>query len=102
MIALSQRPPGPFSVSTIGLGCMNLSHGYGVATSHGNGGALQNRALEFGVALFDTASLYGGGRNERLIGASIMHRRREFTQSSKCVLDLREGERVLRRVCGRA
>ena len=30
---MKQRTLGPFSVSAIGLGCMNLSHAYGVPVS---------------------------------------------------------------------
>jgi aryl-alcohol dehydrogenase-like predicted oxidoreductase len=74
---------------------MNLSHAYGVPPSAEEGGRLLNRALDLGVTLLDTAALYGGGSNERLLGSSVMHRRQEFTLASKCVLDMREGERVL-------
>ncbi len=47
------------------------------------------------MTLLDTAALYGGGRNERLIGKAVMHRRAEFTLASKCVLDMVGGKRVL-------
>ena len=30
---MQQRQLGPFTVSAIGLGCMNLSHAYGVPPS---------------------------------------------------------------------
>lgn len=32
-ITLPQRALGPFQVSAIGLGCMNLSHAYGAPVS---------------------------------------------------------------------
>lgn len=83
------------SVSAVGLGCMNLSHAYGHPPSEAEGAALLNRALDLGVTLLDTAALYGLGANERLIGKAVMHRRREFTLASKCVLDFRDGARVL-------
>jgi hypothetical protein len=67
---------------------MNLSHAYRAAVPEAHGTALLNRALDLGVTFLDTAALYGGGANERLVGKAVMHRRAEFTLASKCVLDL--------------
>ncbi|MES2441354.1 MAG: aldo/keto reductase [Pseudomonadota bacterium] len=89
------RRIGPFTVAPIGLGCMNLNHAYGVPPSPEDGARLLNRALDLGVSLIDTAALYGGGNNERLIGSAILHRRAEFTLASKCVLDMIDGKRAL-------
>jgi aryl-alcohol dehydrogenase-like predicted oxidoreductase len=94
-LTLPTRRIGPFDVSAIGLGCMNLSHAYGTPPGEAEGAALLNRALDLGVSFLDTAALYGGGANERLIGKAVMHRRREFTLASKCVLDMQGGKRVL-------
>ncbi|MEO9133160.1 MAG: aldo/keto reductase [Sphingomonas sp.] len=94
-MTLPTRTIGPFSVSAIGLGCMNLSHAYGVPPSEEDGARLLNHALDLGVTLIDTAALYGMGENERLIGKAILHRRSEFTLSSKCVLDVIDGKRAL-------
>ncbi|WP_375251133.1 aldo/keto reductase, partial [Sphingomonas sp.] len=74
---------------------MNLSHAYGTPPPEEDAARLLNRALDLGVTLLDTAALYGGGSNERLIGAAVMHRRADFTLASKCVLDLIDGKRVL-------
>jgi aryl-alcohol dehydrogenase-like predicted oxidoreductase len=74
---------------------MNLNHAYGVPPSPEEGGRLLNRALDLGVTLLDTAALYGGGENERLLGKSVMHRRGEFILASKCGLDLHDGKRGL-------
>ena len=95
MIDVPARRIGPFTVSAIGLGCMNLSHAYGVPPSPEDGARLLNVALDLGVTMLDTAALYGGGENERLIGRAVMHRRHEYTLASKCVLDLVDGKRVL-------
>lgn len=95
MIPLPQRTLGPFSVSAIGLGCMNLSHAYAPPPSAEDSARLLNRALDLGVSLLDTAALYGEGNNERLLGKAVMHRRDEFVLASKCVLDMRDGKRVL-------
>lgn len=94
-MTLPTRRLGPFTVSAIGLGCMNLSHAYGTRPSDEEGAALLNHALDLGVTLLDTAALYGMGANERLVGSAVMHRRAEFTLASKCVLDAIDGKRVL-------
>ncbi|HET9510032.1 MAG TPA: aldo/keto reductase [Sphingomonas sp.] len=91
---LPNRHVGPFTVSAIGLGCMNLNHAYGTPPDEAQGIALLNHALDLGVTFLDTAALYGGGANERLV-AKVMHRRSEFTLASKCVLDMRNGQRIL-------
>jgi aryl-alcohol dehydrogenase-like predicted oxidoreductase len=62
------RAIGPFNVQPIGLGCMNLSHAYGVPPPPEQGEALLRAALDAGVDLFDTAALYGFGANETLVG----------------------------------
>ena len=92
---LPTRRIGPFQVSAIGLGCMNLSHAYGTKPSEEEAAALLNRALDLGVTFLDTAALYGMGANERLVGKAVMHRRADFTLASKCVLDAVDGKRVL-------
>jgi len=94
-MTLPVRRLGPFTVSAIGLGCMNLSHAYAVPPSEADSVTLLNRALDLGISLIDTAALYGSGNNERLIGKAILHRRSEFTLSSKCVLDMIDGQRGL-------
>jgi len=95
MPGLPTRSLGPFAVSAIGLGCMNLSHAYGVPPRPEDAARLLNHALDLGITLLDTAALYGGGENERLIGHAIGHRRSEYVLASKCVLDLVDGKRVL-------
>lgn len=55
------------AVSAIGLGCMNLNHAYGEPPSTDYAVRLLERACELGVTHFDTASLYGFGKNEELV-----------------------------------
>jgi aryl-alcohol dehydrogenase-like predicted oxidoreductase len=74
---------------------MNLNHAYGTPPSEAEASALLNRALDLGVTLLDTAALYGLGENERLIARAVMHRKAEFTLTSKCVLDFVDGKRAL-------
>lgn len=94
-MTLPTRTIGPFAASAVGLGCMNLSHAYGTKPAEADAVRLLNAALDAGVTMLDTAALYGGGANERLLGKAVMHRRREFTLASKCVLEIVEGKRVL-------
>lgn len=76
---------GSLEVPVIGLGCMNLSFGYGAA-DESESIALLNRAIDAGVTFLDTAMMYGGGHNESLIGQALAGRRDEFVLASKCGL----------------
>ena len=95
MPTMPLRNIGPFSVSAIGLGCMNLHHAYGKGPGDAEGAKLLNAALDDGVNFLDTAAVYGLGKNERLIGQAVMHRRQEFILASKCVFDFRDGRRIV-------
>ena len=80
---MNQRQLGPFTVSAIGLGCMNLSHAYGVPPSPEQGERVLLAALDAGVTLFDTAALYGFGANETLVGRVLKSHRQNITLCSK-------------------
>lgn len=88
---MQQRTLGPFQVSAIGLGCMNLSHAYGAPVSAEQGERVLLAALDAGVTLFDTATLYGFGANETLVGKVMKLHRHKLTLASKCGL---QGEDV--------
>jgi aryl-alcohol dehydrogenase-like predicted oxidoreductase len=94
-MSLPVRQIGSLSVSNIGLGCMNMSHAYGSTVSEEDGIRLLNHALDQGITHLDTAALYGFGKNEALLGKAVMHRRKEFTLASKCVLGMFNGQRGL-------
>lgn len=83
-----RRRVGPFEVAPIGLGCMSLSHAYLPRPSDDDAERLLNRALDLGYDFLDTASLYGAGHNERLIGRALKGRRDEFVLASKCGIAL--------------
>ncbi|MBY8170700.1 aldo/keto reductase [Vibrio fluvialis] len=75
---------GQLTSRAVGLGCMNLSHAYGPATPEKQAAQLLNQALDLGYDHLDTATFYGAGANESLLGRAVMHRRREFLLASKC------------------
>jgi aryl-alcohol dehydrogenase-like predicted oxidoreductase len=81
---MKHRQLGPFQVSAIGLGCMNLSHAYGAPVSAEQGERVLLTALDQGVDFFDTAALYGFGSNETLLGKVMKPHRNRFTLASKC------------------
>ncbi|MFO7303745.1 MAG: aldo/keto reductase [Acidobacteriota bacterium] len=64
---------GP-DVSAIGLGCMGMSDFYGPA-EEARSIEVIHRALDLGVDFFDTADMYGVGRNELLVGRALRDRR---------------------------
>lgn len=92
---MKTRALGPFNVSAIGLGCMNLSHAYGAPVTAEQGEAVLMHALDRGVTLFDTAALYGFGANEDLVGKVLSKHRRHFTLASKCGMAGVDGKRVI-------
>ena len=81
---MHQRKIGPFTVSPIGFGCMNLSMGYGPRLNPDASGELLNAVLDAGYTFLDTASMYGDGYSEQMIGRYIGHRRNEYVLASKC------------------
>jgi aryl-alcohol dehydrogenase-like predicted oxidoreductase len=79
----------------IGLGCMSLSHAYGVPPSAEDGLAFLRAALDDGVQLLDTATLYGGGRNEELVGRAIAGRRDDVLLASKGGMAMVDGVKLI-------
>jgi aryl-alcohol dehydrogenase-like predicted oxidoreductase len=79
---MQKRRVGPLQVSAIGLGCMGMTPIYGepdpdecIVTMH--------RAIELGVTMIDTADMYGGGRNEELVGRALAGRRDRVVLATK-------------------
>lgn len=103
MNRMHARKIGPFDVSCIGLGCMGLSHAYGAPPEPKTAAEILLKALDLGCTFFDTASLYGLGANELLLGETLKHRRSEFVLASKCgMLRPREPDgrpEILKRTC---
>ncbi|RJP63455.1 MAG: aldo/keto reductase [Comamonadaceae bacterium] len=81
---MQQRQLGPFKVSALGLGCMNICHAYGAPVSKEQAERVLLTALDQGVTHFDTAALYGFGASETLVGQVLGQHRSQFTLASKC------------------
>ncbi|WP_066150377.1 aldo/keto reductase [Hydrogenophaga pseudoflava] len=81
---MQQRQLGPFQVSAIGLGCMNICHAYGAPVNEQQAERVLLAALDAGVTHFDTAALYGFGASETLVGKYLSKHRSKFTLASKC------------------
>ena len=78
------RKLGPFEVSALGLGAMNISMGYGARPDEAYSQRLLGEALDCGYTFLDTASAYGSGHSEEQIGKALANRRDEYTLASKC------------------
>ncbi|MEU7169816.1 aldo/keto reductase [Streptomyces morookaense] len=81
---------GP-EVGIQGLGCMGMTHAYG-PTDTDEARATLERALELGVTLFDTADIYGFGRNEEFISPFVRANRDRITLASKFAIVRREDD----------
>lgn len=71
------------SVSAIGLGCMGLSEFYGAPAQESDAVELLHRAVDLGVTHFDTAEIYGQGRNEQLLGKAFAGRWQQVVLATK-------------------
>ena len=83
--AMLSRHLGPsgISVSAVGLGCMGLSEFYGEPTPESEAVNLLHRAVDLGVTHFDTAEIYGQGRNEQLLGKAFAARWHQIVLATK-------------------
>src|SRR5215217_5256678 len=68
---MQQRKLGNLEVSSLGLGCMGMSSGYGPAKNKQEMISLIRTAVERGITFFDTAEVYGPFANEELVGEAL-------------------------------
>jgi aryl-alcohol dehydrogenase-like predicted oxidoreductase len=94
MTTVPTRHLGELAVSAQGLGCMGMSHGYGI-TDDAQSIATLHHALDLGVTFLDTSDFYGSGHNEELIARAIAGRRDEVVLATKFGFANRLGEPTL-------
>jgi aryl-alcohol dehydrogenase-like predicted oxidoreductase len=75
---------GSLTVSRQGYGAMGLSHAYGQAVDAESIKTV-HRAIDLGITFFDTATGYGSGHNETLLGQAIKGQRDKLVIASKFV-----------------
>ena len=82
-------------VSSIGLGCMGLSYGYGPAAQTEDAIRLIRVAFERGVTFFDTAEAYGPYKNEEIVGEALAPFRSQVVIATKFgfMFDANSGQR---------
>jgi aryl-alcohol dehydrogenase-like predicted oxidoreductase len=82
-------------VSSIGLGCMGMSHGYGPASDKKQMISLIHAAIDRGVTFFDTAEVYGPFVNEELVGEALAPFKGEMVIATKFGIQMVDGKQVL-------
>lgn len=75
-------------VSTIGLGCMGMSHGYGPAKDEQEMIGVLRAAVDIGENFFDTAEIYGPFVNEQLVGKALFPVREKVVIATKFGFDI--------------
>lgn len=80
---MQKRKLGNLEVSTLGLGCMSLSSGYGPVPDRKDAITVIRTAVERGVTLFDTAESYGPFINEELVGEALAPFRSQVAIATK-------------------
>ena len=92
---MNKRVINGISLNPIGLGCMNLSHAYGQPPTEKEASRLLLEAIDLGVDHFDTAALYGFGKNECLVGKVLKPIRQNIFLASKCGMTGVDDKRVI-------
>ena len=82
-------------VSSIGLGCMGMSHGYGPAPDKQEMISLIHAAIDRGVNFFDTAEVYGPYVNEELVGEALAPFKGEVVIATKFGIKIVNGKQVV-------
>ncbi len=78
------------NLSAVGLGCMGMSHAYGVSNDEESIKVLY-RALDLGINFWDTADFYGAGKNEELVSNVLSTNRDKIFLATKFGFRIKEG-----------
>ena len=80
---MTTRKLAQFEVSSVGIGCMGFSHGYGALPPEEESIRLMRKAFDMGCTLFDTAEAYGPFVNETLVGKAVKPFRDKIVLTTK-------------------
>jgi aryl-alcohol dehydrogenase-like predicted oxidoreductase len=81
-------------VSSIGLGCMGMSYGYGPPSDKKEMISVIRDSVERGVTFFDTAEVYGPYTNEELVGEALLPFRDQVVIATKFGFHIQNGKQV--------
>src|SRR3954466_1621142 len=79
-------------VSTMGLGCMGMSFGYGPPKDKQEMISVIRAAVDLGVTFFDTAEAYGPFTNEELVGEALAPFRERVVIATKFGFKFEDGK----------
>ena len=88
-------------VSSIGLGCMGMTHGFGDGKDENEMIQVIKEAYETGITMFDTAEVYQSHEgdvikyNETLVGQALKDVRDKVIIATKCGIQIKDDAQVL-------
>lgn len=97
---MKKRMLGKLEVTSVGMGCMALSHGYGKIPDEAYSIEAIRKAYAAGCTFFDTAEVYGAqlyytGHNEQIIGKALEDVRENVVIASKLFISPEEYQQDL-------
>lgn len=98
---LPKRKLGKLEVSAAALGCMSMSEFYGPAADESRCLKTIHDAYAQGITLFDTADMYGSGRNEELLGKAIKQFRNKIVLATKFGIVRKAEDPEFRALCSK-
>ncbi|THV24014.1 aldo/keto reductase [Peteryoungia ipomoeae] len=93
---MQYRKLGSLTTSSLGLGCMGMSHAYGTNLDDASAQALFDRAIDLGVTFFDTAEVYGPFTNEELVGRGLRKHQDKAVIATKFGFTIGDAEKAAR------
>lgn len=89
---MQTRRVGSLGATVVGLGCNN----FGTRIDADATARVVEAALDAGIAFFDTADIYGGGRSEEFLARALGRRRRDVVIATKFGKPMPDGSRGAR------